>query len=152
MPSLCFVAGIPLSIASLMLFAHASLSADIVGRAENLLDGDTIEVCDELRCTAVRLCGVDAPESGEPGFQDSVTGLKKIAGGRSVRCRPVEEGTVCDGRAARTSGNRVIAQCFLNGTNVDIATELVASGLACDWVRYSGGHYSENNTGVQCAK
>ena len=139
-------------VAFFFVLPQGALAADIVGRAENLFDGDTLEICDEVRCTPIRLCGVDAPESGEPGFEDSVAALKTIAGGKSLRCRPVEEGTICDGRAARTSGNRIIAQCFLNGTNVDIATEMVASGFACDWVRYSGGHYSENNTGVQCPK
>jgi micrococcal nuclease len=137
---------------SIVLFAQEVAAADIIGRAEKLQDGDTLEVCYETGCTVVRLCGIDAPEPREPGFETSVAGLKKIVGGRSVRCRPVEEGTVCDGRAARMSGNRVIAQCFLNGTNIDIANEMVAAGYACDWVRYSGGHYSENNTGEQCAK
>ncbi|HEY7747137.1 MAG TPA: hypothetical protein VH933_00470 [Aestuariivirgaceae bacterium] len=142
-----------LSVVPLMMILPSnSFAADIVGRAERLMDGDTLEICDEAGCVSVRLCGIDAPEPNEPGFKDSLAELEKIAGGKSVRCRPVEEGTICDGRAARVSGNRIIAQCFLNGTNVDIATEMVASGFACDWVRYSGGYYSENNTGVQCAK
>jgi endonuclease YncB( thermonuclease family) len=125
---------------------------DIVGTVEELIDADTFVVCSERGCTTVRLCGIDGPERHEKGFKTSVVGLDKIAGKRSVRCRPVEEGTVCDGRAAPVSGDRIIAQCFLNGTNVDIANELVAHGYACDWVRYSGGHYSENNTGEQCLK
>jgi micrococcal nuclease len=140
------------SALALLLPASDAAAMDIVGRAEKLLDADTIQVCYEQGCTTVRLCGIDAPEPREAGFQTSIAGLEKIAGGKSVRCRPVEEGTVCDGRAARTSGDRIIAQCFLNGTTIDIAGELVAAGHACDWVRYSGGHYSENNTGVQCAK
>jgi micrococcal nuclease len=141
-----------ISAFAMLLSAQGVVAADIVGRAERLRDGDTLEVCYETGCTLVRLCGIDAPEPHEPGFATSVAGLQKIVGGKSVRCRPVEEGTVCDGRAARTSGNRIIAQCFLNGTNIDIANDMVAGGHACDWVRYSGGHYSENNTGEQCAK
>ena len=137
---------------AMMLSAHSVVAADIVGRAERFQDGDTLQVCYETGCTVVRLCGIDAPERQRQGYEASVAGLKKIAGGKSVRCRPVGEGTVCDGRAASSSGSRIIAQCFLNGTNVDIATEMVAGGYACDWVRYSGGHYSENNTGEQCAK
>jgi micrococcal nuclease len=137
---------------SMVLSAQDVAAADIIGRAEKLYDGDTLEVCYETGCTVVRLCGIDAPNPSRPGFETSLAGLEKIVGGRSVRCRPVEEGTICDGRAARTSGKRVIAQCFLNGTNIDIANEMVAAGHACDWVRYSGGHYSENNTGEQCAK
>jgi endonuclease YncB( thermonuclease family) len=137
---------------AMVLSAQYVLAADIVGRAEKFQDGDTFQVCYETGCTVVRLCGIDAPERNHPGYEASLAGLKKLVGGKSVRCRPVEEGTVCDGRAARLSGSRVIAQCFLNGTNVDIANEMVASGFACDWVRYSGGRYSENNTGEQCAK
>jgi endonuclease YncB( thermonuclease family) len=137
---------------ALVLSAQHVLAADIVGQVEKFRDGDTFEVCYETGCTRIRLCGIDAPNPSRPGFETSLAGLKKIIGGKSVRCRPVEEGTVCDGRAARTSLDRVIAQCFLNGSNVDIANEMVAGGFACDWVRYSGGHYSENNTGVQCAK
>jgi micrococcal nuclease len=148
-PSRHWFAIVPLA---LVLSAQNVLAADIVGRAEKLRGGDTLEVCDEIGCTLVRLCGIDAPNPGRPGFETSLAGLNKIVAGKSVRCRPVEEGTVCDGRAARTSRNRIIAQCFLNGTNIDIANEMVAGGFACDWVRYSGGHYSENNTGEQCVK
>jgi micrococcal nuclease len=137
---------------TMLLSVQGAAAADIVGRAERLRDGDTLEVCYETGCTLVRLCGIDAPNPGKPGFESSLVGLKKLVEGKSVRCRPVDEGTVCDGRAARTSVNRVVAQCFLNGTNTDIATEMVAGGFACDWVRFSGGHYSENNTGEQCAK
>jgi micrococcal nuclease len=137
---------------AMLLSVHCAAAADIVGRAEKLQDGDTFQVCYETGCTAIRLCGIDAPERNDAGYEASVAGLKKIVGGKSVRCRPVEEGTICDGRAARSSGSRVIAQCFLNGTNVDIANEMVAGGYACDWVQYSSGHYSENNTGEQCAK
>jgi len=148
-PSRHWFAIVPLALA---LSAHYVLAADIVGRAEKLHGGATLEVCYETGCTIVRLCGIDAPRSTDTDYAASLAGFKKIAAGRSVRCRPVEEGTVCDGRAARFSGKRVIAQCFLNGTNIDIANEMVAGGFACDWVRYSGGHYSENNTGEQCVK
>jgi micrococcal nuclease len=139
-------------LAFAILSTPEAIAADIVGRAEKVLDGDTFQVCYETGCTLIRLCGIDAPNPGYPGFETSLAGLNKIVGSKSVRCRPVEEGTVCDGRTARTSRSRIIAQCFLNGTDVDIANEMVAGGFACDWVRYSGGHYSENNTGEQCAK
>ena len=59
------------------------------------------QVCYETGCTAIRLCGIDAPERNDAGYEASVAGFKKIVAGKSVRCRPVEEGTICDGRAAR---------------------------------------------------
>jgi endonuclease YncB( thermonuclease family) len=49
------------------------------------------------------------------------------------------EGTVCDGRSKPTSRDRVVAQCFLD--KLDIAEEMVRSGTACDWPKFSGGHY-----------
>jgi hypothetical protein len=44
----------------------------------------------------------------------------------------------------------VVAQCFADG--VDVAGKLIKRGLACDWVRFSGGHYSRNGKGRACPK
>jgi len=41
----------------------------------------------------------------------------------TVACTPVGEGTVCGGRSNRRSGNRLVAQCSVDGD--DIAAELV---------------------------
>jgi endonuclease YncB( thermonuclease family) len=35
--------------------------------------------------------------------------------------------------------DRIVAQCFLH--KLDIAEEMTKSGTACDWPKFSGGHY-----------
>lgn len=76
---------------------------------------------------------------------DFVTTLVRVAletliGGKRVRCVQVGSGTVCDHRSKPTNQGRVVAQCFVDGR--DVAAILVEAGLACDWARFSGGHYS----------
>ena len=43
-----------------------------------------------------------------------------------------------------TNRNTVVAQCFLD--DLDIAAEMVRSGNACDWPKFSGGHYRIDNS------
>lgn len=102
----------------------------------HVVDGDTFDLVDGTR---IRVCGIDAPEDFEPGFQQSAAALEAIIQGRAVRCVQVGGGTVCDGRSKPTNGNRVVAQCFVNGK--DIAEPMVDGGFACDWKKFSGGAY-----------
>jgi endonuclease YncB( thermonuclease family) len=53
--------------------------------------------------------------------------------------RDLARGTVCDGKSKPTSRDRIVAQCFLD--KLDIAEEMAKSGTACDWPKFSGGHY-----------
>ena len=62
----------------------------------------------------------------------------------------VGEGSVCDGKSKPTSHDRTVAQCFIGKT--DIADILVARGYACDWVKFSGGHYSKTVGRAICDK
>jgi hypothetical protein len=62
--------------------------------------------------------------------------------------RKVNPLTVCDGRSERWSRDRLVAQCFADDR--DIAQDIVESGNACDWRKYSGGHYSRNGVGQAC--
>ena len=57
----------------------------------------------------------------------------------SDHCLQVGEGTVCDGKSKPTSRDRIVAQCFLD--KLDVAEEMAKSGTACDWPKFSGGHY-----------
>ena len=64
--------------------------------------------------------------------------------GRLVHCLQVGLETPCDGRSPPTSGKspygpRVVAQCFVG--NLDVAAEMVRAKMACDWPRFSRGHY-----------
>lgn len=59
--------------------------------------------------------------------------------GKLIRCVPVGQGTVCDGRSEPKSHGRTVAQCFVAGA--DIAARMVHAGQACDWRKFSGGAY-----------
>lgn len=91
---------------------------------------------------------MDAPERGQPGAQAATEALGAIVKNQTVRCVQVGSGTVCDGRSRPTNRNRNVAQCFI-GTD-DIADLLVRGGHACDWVRFSSGHYSRASQGPSC--
>jgi endonuclease YncB( thermonuclease family) len=122
--------------------------AELAGTANRIVDGDTFWVCHASACQKIRICGINAPEEGEPGYQESTEALKKLIAGSSVRCIQVGNGTPCDGRSEPTSHDRIVAQCFVHGT--DIASALVRQGSACDWVKFSGGAYSHADEGDRC--
>lgn len=124
--------------ATLVLMAFASGTAEaetIEGRIDHVTDGDTFA----LAGLNIRICGIDAPERGQPGADAATQALEALIGDRSVTCVPVGAGSVCDGRSETINRNRVVAQCFVDGS--DIAAEMVQSGHACDWVKFSGGAY-----------
>lgn len=123
-------------------------AAEFSGSANRIVDGDTFWVCDASACHKIRICGINAPEKGQPGYQESTEALKKLSAGRSVRCIQVGNGTPCDGRSKPTSHDRIVAQCFTDDT--DIASVLVGQGFACDWVKFSGGAYSRAGKGNRC--
>jgi micrococcal nuclease len=125
-----------------------AFSGEIQGTADSVIDGDTLWVCDQVACHKIRLCGVNAPERKSAGGPEAKIALEALVEGQTIRCTPVGDGTVCDGRSKRTSYDRTVAQCFVNGT--DLADELVATGHACDWVKFSGGHYSRESDRVVC--
>jgi endonuclease YncB( thermonuclease family) len=124
--------------------AHA---AEFSGSVDKIVDGDTLWVCDATACHKIRICGIDAPEKGEPGYYESAEALRKLVEGKAVRCVQVGNGTPCDGRSKPTNHDRIVAQCFADGA--DIASRMVEQGLACDWVKFSGGAYSNDGKG-QC--
>ena len=123
-------------------------AAEFAGSANRIVDGDTFWVCDANACHKIRICGINAPEKGEPGYQESGEGLKKLSAGSSVRCIQVGSGTPCDGRSKPTSHDGIVAQCFADGA--DMAAILVEHGYACDWVKFSGGAYSRAGKGNRC--
>ena len=94
----------------------------------------------ELR---VRLCGIEAPPLPERGGVEAYQALRRITEMKAIRCIPLGGGTPCDMRIRPTSGNVVIAQCFIvvPGIDKDIAEELVRTKLACDLPQVSGGYY-----------
>jgi micrococcal nuclease len=91
-----------------------------------VIDGDTI-VIDRIH---IRLAGIDAPELDHPWGQRSKWALVQLCKGQKVTARIRPE----------LSYDRVVAECFLPDGR-DLAAELVRSGLALDWPKFSGGKY-----------
>lgn len=140
-------------IAALLPFTTTSPSDETTSRVfegpvRRIVDGDTFDVRTNGETLRIRLCGIDAPERGEQGYEEATETMRGLVEGRILECRHVGAGTPCDGRSEATSYDRIVAQCLINGR--DIATEMVSQGVACDWPRFSGGHYSRVAGGDAC--
>jgi micrococcal nuclease len=134
----------PLLLGLLLASASNVYAAEYVGRVGDIQDGDTFDL-DKVR---IRICGMNAPERGDAGFDASTAALTAIIQGNLVRCVQVGSGTPCDGRSRPTNNGRIVAQCFVG--DIDIARPLVERGFACDWVKFSNGYYSQGGLGKQC--
>src|SRR5262245_56286078 len=75
-------------------------SAEYTGSVNKVVDGDTFWLCDDNGCYKFRVCGIDTPEKGEPGYAESKTALATIVKGKPVRCVLVGGGTPCDGKSS----------------------------------------------------
>jgi endonuclease YncB( thermonuclease family) len=120
------------------LSSHA-IAADYLGKVLAVADGDTFTMDSDGEKVRVRICGIDAPERGQPGYGQAAGVLANMIEGKTVHCLQVGDGTVCDGRSKPTSRDRIVAQCFLE--KADVAEEMVKSHTACDWPKFSGGRY-----------
>jgi micrococcal nuclease len=114
--------------------AYPAMAADYLGKVTSVADGDTFTIEAETGRVRVRICGIDAPERGQPAGV-----LANMIEGWTVHFLQVGEGTVCDGKSKPTGRDRIVAQCFIG--KLDIAEEMAKSGTACDWPKFSGGHY-----------
>jgi endonuclease YncB( thermonuclease family) len=112
--------------------------ADYEGSAV-VVDGDTIELHVGNRTIPVRLCGIDSPEARHAGGREASAKMASLIVGKEVQCVQVGDGTPCDGRSKPTNHKRIVAQCFVDG--IDIAKEMVCSGHAVDWPKFSAGYY-----------
>jgi endonuclease YncB( thermonuclease family) len=124
-----------------VLLPFVAYAADYEGTAV-VVDGDTIELHVGNRIVPVRLCGIDSPEARHAGGPEASAKMAQIIAGKEVQCVQVGGGTPCDGRSKPTSHKRIVAQCFVDG--VDISKEMVCSGHAVDWPKFSAGYYSCN--------
>ncbi|MFD2646301.1 thermonuclease family protein [Devosia albogilva] len=91
-----------------------------------VIDGDTLDIAG----TRIRLAGIDAPELDHPWGQKAKWAMVQLCKGQTVTARIRPE----------LSYDRVVAECFLPDGR-DLAAELVRSGLALDWPKFSGGKY-----------
>jgi endonuclease YncB( thermonuclease family) len=124
---------------------------DLHGVGTSVKDGDQFMLCENDACTDIRLCGLDTPSRGKRGYDEAIATLSKLVVGKKVLCRPVGEGSICDGMTAPTSRGRTVAQCFVDDDTVDVAAAIIAAGLGCDRAQATGGHYSKDNPKLQCA-
>ena len=135
-------------VVALLFFGLHARAGELTGSAGKVVDGDTFWLCDKAECHKIRICGIDAPERGELGYQESGAALMGLMKGKTVRCVQVGNNTPCDNRSKPIKRDRIVAQCFVDG--VDIAVPLVAQGHACDWPKFSGGAYSQGENGEAC--
>lgn len=119
-------------------------AADYLGKVLAVSDGDTFTMESGSGTVRVRVCGIDAPERGQPGYGQAAGVLSNMIEGKTIHCLQVGEGTVCDGRSKPMSRDRIVAQCFLG--HLDIAEAMVKSRTACDWPKFSGGRYRIDDT------
>jgi len=113
----------------------------ISGKAK-VVDGDTITI----NRTKIRFSGIDAPESyyyGQTQYCQRPNGkiwacgkkatskLKEIINGQTVQC--TDEG--------KDKYDRTLSVCFANG--VDLQSEMVRSGMAVAYLRYSRRYENE---------
>jgi len=120
-----------IGVALLVVLATATAhAAEFSGSVDKIVDGDTLWVCDESACHKIRICGIDAPEKGEPGYHESAEALRKLVEGKAVRCVQVGSGTPCDGRSKPTNHDRIVAQCFVDGADIAVPfASLIKSAL-----------------------
>ena len=116
------------------------LDFNIVGKA-TVIDGDTITI----KNAKIRFSGIDAPEKnyyGQTQFCKGPKGvwacgkkasskLKKLINGQEVQC--TDEG--------KDRYGRTLSICYANG--VDLQAEMVRSGMAVDYLRYSNRYENE---------
>jgi endonuclease YncB( thermonuclease family) len=136
-----------------MLFPSFAMGGQMVGVVPYIQDGDTFDLVMPDYKVSIRICGIDAPESGQPGAQEAWAKLSAMVYGKSVTCIQVgskPRGTVCDGRSKPTNRNRIVAQCFVD--NLDIGEEMVRSGNACSWTKFDGGYYQRKTDGKVCPR
>lgn len=99
----------------------------VEGRVTRVSDGDTLDVVPdgERRAIRVRVFGIDAPERGEPFSTQARNRTRVLAFNKTVRMTGVSVDTY----------GRLVARLRIG--DVDLGLDLLASGLACHYRRYS---------------
>ena len=123
---------IPSLLAVMVCAASPTLAAELSGQVSRVYDGDTLTLAGQK----VRIWGIDAPE------------LKQQCGsaacGRAARDalqELVRSQTVVCAQVDLDRYKRVVASCQAGG--LDIGEQMVRSGNALDYRRYSRGRYQD---------
>jgi len=108
--------------------ARAEEAPILEAHVSKILDGDTFTLSGESR--RIRVWGLDAPEWNHQGGSTATSILHSLIYGKQLRCAVLDVDRY----------GRLVAQCLLpNGR--DIAAEMIRSGAATEYCRYSGGYY-----------
>lgn len=100
------------------------------------VDGDTLSLGGHVtgqRCGGgqlVRLWGINAPESGTPGYRQSRAALQSLVKGRTVACQRIDT----------DDHNRPVARCCT--AKADLSHAQARAGWAWDYVKYSKGAFA----------
>lgn len=108
--------------------AQAQQSGGLEARVSKVLDGDTFTLRGESR--RIRVWGLDAPEWDQRGGSTATAELRSLIAGKTLRCDVVDIDRY----------GRLVGQCFLPDGR-DIAAEMIRSGAATEYCRYSRGYY-----------
>ena len=119
-------------ILALALLATTAIFSQQQTRAvsvSHVFDGDTIKLSTGQ---AIRLVGINAPEKGEPLYEESSEKLSDLVLGKEIE---MESDSV-----NRDRYNRLLRYLFVNGVNVNI--ELVRNGYARAYLLQNNMKYS----------
>lgn len=114
---------------ALAVFGAGAQSLPVLqARVGKVIDGDTFTLRGEPR--SIRVWGLDAPEWDHKGGSDATATLRDLIAGATLLCQV---------RDIDRYG-RLVGQCFLPDGR-DIAAEMIRSGAATEYCRYSRGYY-----------
>lgn len=118
--------------AALLLLAGPVAQAEeapiLEAKVSKILDGDTFTLRGESR--RIRIWGLDAPEWNDRGGSAARSTLRSLISGERLRCAVLDIDRY----------GRLVAQCLLPDGR-DIAAEMIRSGAAAEFCRYSRGFY-----------
>jgi hypothetical protein len=90
----------------LIVLCSQAVAADYLGKVLAVSDGDTFTMESGSGKVRVRICGIDAPERGQPGYGQAAGVLSNMIEGKTLHCLQVGEGTVCDAGRSRPATRR----------------------------------------------
>ena len=108
--------------------AHAEAPLALDAKVSKVVDGDTFTLSGESR--RIRVWGLDAPEWNHPSGAAATAALRGLVSGNPLHCDVLDIDRYV----------RLVAQCFLPDGR-DIAAEMIRSGVATEYCRYSRGFY-----------
>ncbi len=108
--------------------AVAEQASVLESRVSKVLDGDTFTLKGQSR--RIRVWGLDAPEWDHAGGSAATATMRGLIAGQTLRCQVRDMDRY----------GRLVAQCFLPDGR-DIAAEMIRSGAATEYCRYSRGYY-----------